>query len=45
MPIFYVVYEGDAETAMKALNTCSQPWRQEDGCSIILLKVFQIMLL
>ena len=25
MPIYYVVYDGDAETAMKALNTCSQP--------------------
>ena len=32
MPIYYVVYDGDAETAMKALNTCAQPWRQGNGC-------------
>lgn len=38
MPIFYVVYEGDAETAMKALNTCSQPWRQEEWMQYYLAK-------
>ena len=38
MPIFYVVYEGDAETAMKAINTCSQPWRQEEWMQYYLAK-------
>ena len=38
MPIYYVVYDGDAETAMKALNTCAQPWRQEEWLQYYLAK-------
>jgi len=41
LPIYYVVYTGDAETAMKALNTCSQPWRQEEWLQYYVAKGFQ----
>lgn len=30
MPIYYVVYNGDPEQAMKVINTCASPWRQEE---------------
>lgn len=30
MPIYYVIFEGDAETAMKSLNISATVWRQEE---------------
>lgn len=40
LPIYYVIYDGDEDVAMIALNTALRPWRQEEWLHYYVAKNF-----